>query len=90
VKISRSKTAALKLKDVRRDSERSHKESAMTDRFLTRRQVAELFGVSTRTIDSWHKAGRLPPAARIPSDRPRWRESTLRLAIRQPTAELPA
>ena len=45
------------------------------DRYLSKREVAALYGVSTRTIDDWTKAGRFPKPFRLPSGRPRWPHS---------------
>lgn len=57
-------------------------DDAGTDRYLAKSELAALFGVSTRTIDAWVAAGRLPRPERLPSNRPRWRESVARAAVR--------
>lgn len=49
----------------------------MTERMLTRRDLATFYRVTTRTVDEWRREGRLPPAELTPSGRPRWRESAL-------------
>lgn len=56
----------------------------MQDRYFTKREVADLCGVSRRSIDAWIQAGRFPHPERLPSGRPRWREAVVRAAIRQP------
>jgi len=49
--------------------------------FLTVGQVADMFGVSRRTIDRWEKAGAIPRAIRLGGGRggltKRWMRSTL-------------
>jgi predicted DNA-binding transcriptional regulator AlpA len=54
----------------------------MTDRYLSKNDLATLYGVSTRTIDNWTKDGRLPAPERLPSNRPRWLESVARQALK--------
>jgi predicted DNA-binding transcriptional regulator AlpA len=55
----------------------------MTDRYLTRQQMADLFSVTTRTIDAWAQCGRLPKPDRLPSGRPRWPEAVAESAVRR-------
>lgn len=56
------------------------------DRWLSKPEVARLFGVSTRSLDNWITRGRLPLPDRLPNGRPAWRESVIRGAVRTPEA----
>lgn len=49
----------------------------MTDRLLTARQVADVFGVSVETVLRWHRSGRLPGGYRLATGVLRWREDEL-------------
>ncbi len=60
---------------------RNARHVAMTDRFLTRHELAKLYGISTRTVDDWRSRGMLPEPSLTPSGRPRWLESVARAAI---------
>jgi predicted site-specific integrase-resolvase len=53
----------------------------MTDRYITRHELATLYGVSTRTIDEWRRRGLIPTPTLTPTGRPRWLESVARAAI---------
>jgi predicted DNA-binding transcriptional regulator AlpA len=59
----------------------SAKVSMANDPYLTPTRLAELFGVTTRTIYNWRKAGWLPPPVRLPNGRKAWRESAARAAV---------
>ncbi len=54
----------------------------ITERYLSKREVATLYGVTTRTIDDWTFNGRFPKPDRLPSGRPRWRESVVQRQVR--------
>lgn len=47
----------------------------ISDRFLSIKQAANLFNVSTRTIGRWEKAGQLPPKTRLSHKTVGWRAS---------------
>jgi prophage regulatory protein len=44
---------------------------------LTRKQVAQLYGVSEDTITEWVKAGKFPPPLRLSARTHRWRWADL-------------
>ena len=44
--------------------------------------VANYFSTTTRTVDNWIRAGRLPQPDRLPNGRPAWRESVIRAAVK--------
>ena len=48
------------------------------DRFVSKPELARTLSMTTRSVDNWCKAGRLPPPDRLPNGRPAWRESVLR------------
>lgn len=56
------------------------------ERYLSKSELAAIYGVTTRTLDNWLAAGTLPQPDRTPSGRPRWLESVARSALRQPSA----
>lgn len=52
-----------------------------TDPYLSRREVAKLLGVTTRTVDQWAadpRTGLAEIAFHLPSGRKRWLESQVR------------
>lgn len=51
-------------------------------KYLTRRDLAVRFRVSTRTIDNWHSQGLLPPAERTPTGMPRWSEEAVQAVMK--------
>lgn len=53
------------------------------ERYLSKKEVADWFGVCTRTIDAWLKNQRFPPPHRQPGGRPRWRETDLELVMQR-------
>jgi predicted site-specific integrase-resolvase len=45
--------------------------------YLWKRNVAERYSVSTRTVDRWKKDGRLPRPTRMPNGREAWTDEQL-------------
>jgi excisionase family DNA binding protein len=43
------------------------------NRLLSRKELAAVLGVSTRTVDRWIRDGEGPPATLLPGGRRRWR-----------------
>jgi len=54
------------------------------ERYLSKSEVADWFGVSTRTIDAWLKNRRFPVPYRQPGGRPRWPKSDLLQVMQRP------
>jgi predicted DNA-binding transcriptional regulator AlpA len=52
------------------------------DPYLNQTDAAELFGVTTRAIYNWMKAGRLPEPEILPNGWKAWRQSTLRNLVK--------
>jgi predicted DNA-binding transcriptional regulator AlpA len=52
------------------------------DPYLNQTAAAALFGVTTRAIYNWTKAGRLPPPEVLPNGWKAWRQSTLRACVK--------
>jgi predicted DNA-binding transcriptional regulator AlpA len=52
---------------------RTTEQSSGAERYLSKTDLAERYGVSTRTVDRWRDDGRFPPADLIlPNRGPRW------------------
>lgn len=41
--------------------------------YVTKRELAKFYGVSTRTIDVWRSEGKIPQPEMTPGGRPRWK-----------------
>lgn len=54
-----------------------------SERYMSKREVAVLYGVTTRTIDEWVQVGRFPKPDRLPNHRPRWRASVVDRQVRK-------
>jgi predicted DNA-binding transcriptional regulator AlpA len=52
------------------------------DRWLSKPEVARLYGCTPRSIDNWVQRGKLPHPDRLPNGRPAWRESVVRGAVK--------
>jgi excisionase family DNA binding protein len=61
--------------------ERQRKHNYAPDDMLNKVQVADVLGVSSRTIDRWIESGEAPPFIRLPRNRLRWRWSELQAWI---------
>jgi DNA-binding transcriptional MerR regulator len=64
--------------------------SATARKYITKRGVAQRYGVTPRTVDRWKKAKILPPADRTVNGREYWNEGGLDEHDRQLVAELAA
>jgi predicted DNA-binding transcriptional regulator AlpA len=56
----------------------------MNDRFMPKSEVARYFGISTRSVDYWVEAKRLPVPERLPNGRPAWRQSVIESLVPRP------
>lgn len=54
----------------------------LTDRWLSKPDVALILSTTTRTVDRWVARGVLPPPDRLPNGRPAWRASVVYAAVR--------
>jgi excisionase family DNA binding protein len=57
------------------DMERKRKHDYAPDDMLNKVQLADVLGVSARTIDRWVTDGEAPPYLRLPRNRLRWKWS---------------
>jgi excisionase family DNA binding protein len=51
------------------------------DRIVTAGEVAQMFGVSTKTVDRWEETGKLRPAFRTPGGHRRYRLTEVQALI---------
>lgn len=49
---------------------------------LTRREVAQMLGISVNTLYRWRAAGKAPREVRTPFSHPRWRKCDVELWLR--------
>lgn len=54
--------------------------------YLSKTKLALRFGVTTRSIDNWVKAGRLAAPHRLPNGRPAWPASVVEAAAKPASA----
>lgn len=60
------------------------KHNAFDDVLLSRRELADAFRVTPRTVYEWERTGRIPAPQRTPSGRPRWRKSSVAAMLKAP------
>lgn len=53
----------------------------MTDHLLTKRQVAEMYATTPRSIERWVSLGKIPAPVKSPAQGMRWRASDIQRHI---------